>query len=105
MTANPFVPVNVIIVVCREGDEMKQSILNILNFLPPQDRDAINRQRIAEAMLKLPARDRDILRMRYGLDGGEPRTQAQIAKELGMSQRGVGWRLQRLKRLHNLLTS
>ena len=78
----------------------KQSILNILNFLPPSDREAINKERANTAIARLPVRDQVILRMRYGLDGGEPRTQAEIAKELGMSQRGVGWRLQRLKRLH-----
>ena len=83
---------------------MKQSLINILSFLPPDDRERINRIRIAEAMLKLPARDRVILRMRYGLDGHEPRTQAEIAEVLGMSQRGVGWRLQRLKRISALLT-
>lgn len=76
----------------------KQAILNVLNYLPVDDQERINRVRIAEAMLKLPARDRLILRMRFGLDGGEPRTQSEIAKVLGMTQQAVNWRLKRLGR-------
>jgi RNA polymerase sigma factor (sigma-70 family) len=78
---------------------LKQSILNILNLLPPGDRERINRVRIAEAMLKLPARDRAILRMRFGLDGEESMTQAQIAKALGMTQQAVSWRLRHYRKL------
>lgn len=78
---------------------MKQSILNVLNMLPPSDREAINRSRIAEVLLRLPARDRAILRMRFGLDGGEPMTQAQIAKAVGMTQQAVSWRLKHYRKL------
>ncbi|MDP9485722.1 MAG: hypothetical protein M3Q49_08055, partial [Actinomycetota bacterium] len=45
--------------------------------------------RLRAALEILPARERRVLGMRYGLDGGEPATLDAVAKELGMSRQGA----------------
>ena len=37
-------------------------------------------------MAGLPARERQVVRMRYGLSGGAPLTQQEIARKLGISR-------------------
>ncbi len=45
--------------------------------------------RLRAALENLPARERRVLGMRYGLDGGEPATLDAVAKELGMIRQGA----------------
>lgn len=47
------------------------------------------RQVLDDAMADLPARERGILRRRFGLDGGEPETLGQIAVDLGITAERV----------------
>lgn len=44
---------------------------------------------LAEVMKDLPEREQRILRARFGLDGGEPRTLAEIAAEIGVTAERV----------------
>jgi len=44
---------------------------------------------IDQALSELSDRDRRVLRLRYGLDGGEPRTLTSIGKELGVTRERV----------------
>lgn len=78
---------------------VKAAILNILHSLPAEDRERINRQRIVELLLRLSARDRYILRLRYGLDGQDVHTQEQIGSILGVSQQSISWRLRRIRQI------
>jgi RNA polymerase primary sigma factor len=41
------------------------------------------------ALLSLPEREREVLTMRYGLDGAEPRTLEQIGRSLGLTRERV----------------
>ncbi len=41
---------------------------------------------LKEALLKLNSREREIMSLRYGLDGGEEKTQREVADMLGISQ-------------------
>ncbi len=38
---------------------------------------------------RLPEREREVLRLRYGLDGGRPRTLREVARRLGLTPEGV----------------
>ncbi len=51
----------------------------------PIEEDA-DRRLLAAAMERLPQRERTIITMRFGLDGGEERTQKEVADCLGISQ-------------------
>jgi RNA polymerase primary sigma factor len=44
---------------------------------------------LRRAVAALPAPDRDVIRLRYGLDGGEPSSIAAVARRLELSQRRV----------------
>jgi len=48
--------------------------------------DDVDRQLLAEAMEKLEPRERQIITMRFGLDGRPERTQKEVADSLGISQ-------------------
>lgn len=44
---------------------------------------------LEELLRRVPSRARKVLRMRYGLDGGEPRTLEQVGAEVGVSKERV----------------
>jgi RNA polymerase primary sigma factor len=48
------------------------------------EQDALSR-----ALGRLPDRDREVLRLRYGLDGGEPHSLASVGRELGLTRERV----------------
>lgn len=48
--------------------------------------DDVDRQLLHEAISRLSARERDIIVMRFGLDGIEERTQKEVAELMGISQ-------------------
>ena len=46
-------------------------------------------ERIKAMVDELEARERDVIRMRFGLDGEEPRTLQEIGEKLGLSRERV----------------
>ncbi|NCB28882.1 MAG: RNA polymerase sporulation sigma factor SigE [Clostridia bacterium] len=48
--------------------------------------DDVDRQLLLRALSHLPAREKHIISMRFGLGGGEGKTQKEVADELGISQ-------------------
>ncbi|MBQ1589738.1 MAG: RNA polymerase sporulation sigma factor SigE [Oscillospiraceae bacterium] len=48
--------------------------------------DSVDLQLLREALARLPARDRGIVAMRFGLDGQKALTQKEVADRLGISQ-------------------
>jgi RNA polymerase sporulation-specific sigma factor len=48
--------------------------------------DDVERQLLREAICRLPERDRQIIELRFGLDGQEEQTQKDVAEALGISQ-------------------
>ena len=48
--------------------------------------DDVDRQLLSAAIEKLSAREREIITLRFGLGGGEERTQKEVADRLGISQ-------------------
>ena len=48
--------------------------------------DDVDRQLLASAIEKLSAREREIITLRFGLGGGEEKTQKEVADMLGISQ-------------------
>ena len=46
----------------------------------------VDRQLLRQAMSRLEPRERHIITMRFGLDGGQERTQKEVADQLGISQ-------------------
>ncbi len=48
--------------------------------------DDVDRQLLAKAIGRLGSREKEIIRMRFGLDGGEEKTQKEVADMLGISQ-------------------
>ena len=46
----------------------------------------VERKLLAEGLARLTAREKQIIQMRFGLDGGEDRTQKEVADLLGISQ-------------------
>lgn len=46
----------------------------------------LNSERASDYLKRLPERERNIITMRYGLDGEEPLTQKEIAEHLGISR-------------------
>lgn len=48
--------------------------------------DELDRELLFQAMKKLPEREREILYLRYGLTGGDEKTQKEVADLLGISQ-------------------
>ena len=47
---------------------------------------SVEKELLKEALRKLPERERRIMYMRFGLDGGEEMTQKDVADRLGISQ-------------------
>jgi len=68
--------------------------------------DAVDRKTINQAVDQLPAREKLIIRMRFGMDGKGERTQKEVADLLGISQSYIS-RLEKriLKRLHKEIQS
>ena len=48
--------------------------------------EATDRQLLAQAIAQLSAREREIITLRFGLDGGEEQTQKEVAERMGISQ-------------------
>ena len=48
--------------------------------------DEADRQLLRKALEKLTERERDIIVMRFGLDGKKERTQKEVADKMGISQ-------------------
>ena len=46
----------------------------------------VENELLKEALKKLGAREREIMELRYGLDGNEEKTQREVADMLGISQ-------------------
>ena len=46
----------------------------------------LDAEKLAALVAGLPARERQVVRMRYGLSGGAPLTQQEIARKLGISR-------------------
>jgi RNA polymerase sigma factor (sigma-70 family) len=57
----------------------------------PEDRllSLIRRDQLARALDALPERERQVIVMRFGLEGEEPKTLAEIGKRLGLSRERV----------------
>lgn len=76
------------------GDEEGSS----LGDLVPDDRQAspfaitsvnLLREAIQDAIGQLSQRERDVLRLRYGLDDGQPRTLEEVGRELGVTRERI----------------
>ena len=46
----------------------------------------VDQQLLRQSVARLEERERKIITMRYGLDGGPERTQKEVAEEMGISQ-------------------
>ena len=58
--------------------------------LPEETVDVeLRRQTLRQALLSLPERERNVVTMRYGIDGREPRTLEEIGKRLGLTRERV----------------
>lgn len=66
-------------------------LLEDFEALAPEDQTRVEllRGHIREAVKTLPARERKILALRYGLDNGHPRTLEDIGQEFGISRERV----------------
>ncbi len=49
----------------------------------------LRRQVLLDALLSLPAREREVVTLRYGIDGNEPRTLEEIGRRLGLTRERV----------------
>jgi RNA polymerase primary sigma factor len=69
--------------------------------LPEETVDVqLRRQTLRRALLSLPEREREVVTMRYGIDGFEPRTLEEIGRRLGLTRERVRQiELDSLKRL------
>lgn len=79
----------------RGGDDEEATELrHLLQDLETPQPEFIANQRllrgqIREVVSQLPPRDRKIVRMRFGLENGTPKTLAEVAKEFGISRERV----------------
>ena len=73
------------------------------SVLRPLEED-IDRQLLHAAVSRLPPREREIIRMRFGLDGSQEKTQKEVADSMGISQSYIS-RLEKkiISRLHREL--
>ena len=59
----------------------------------PLPEDAVDvelrRQALRQALLSLPEREREVVTLRYGIDGREPRTLEEIGRRLGLTRERV----------------
>jgi len=49
----------------------------------------LRRQVLLDALLSLPEREREVVTLRYGIDGNEPRTLEEIGRRLGLTRERV----------------
>ena len=49
----------------------------------------LRRQVLLGALLSLPDREREVVTLRYGIDGNEPRTLEEIGRRLGLTRERV----------------
>jgi RNA polymerase sigma factor (sigma-70 family) len=49
----------------------------------------LRRQVLLDALLSLPDREREVVTLRYGIDGNEPRTLEEIGRRLGLTRERV----------------
>ena len=54
-------------------------------ILRPLEED-VDRHVLRQALTQLPDRERELVRMRFGLDGRKEQTQKEVAKQMGISQ-------------------
>ena len=54
-------------------------------ILRPLEED-VDRRVLRQALTQLPDRERELVRMRFGLDGRKEQTQKEVAKQMGISQ-------------------
>jgi len=58
--------------------------------LPEDEVDVeLRRQVLLDALLSLPDREREVVTLRYGIDGNEPRTLEEIGRRLGLTRERV----------------
>ena len=58
--------------------------------LPEDEVDVeLRRQVLLDALLSLPEREREVVTLRYGIDGNEPRTLEEIGRRLGLTRERV----------------
>jgi RNA polymerase primary sigma factor len=50
---------------------------------------SLRQEHLRKAVSALPEREQKVIRLRYGIDGGEPQTLEKIAGELGLSRKRV----------------
>ena len=63
----------------------------------------LRRQALLRALGGLPEREREVVTLRYGIDGNEPRTLEEIGRRLGLTRERVRQiELDSLRRLANL---
>jgi RNA polymerase primary sigma factor len=63
-----------------------------LSFGTPQGRSAsvsLRREDIGQALSALPARERRVVELRFGLDGGQPRTLDQVGRAFGVTRERI----------------
>jgi RNA polymerase primary sigma factor len=63
-------------------DELAQSPFDVTSL-------SLQREDIGQALSALPARDRCVIELRFGLDGGQPRTLDQIGQALGLTRERI----------------
>jgi RNA polymerase primary sigma factor len=75
------------------GDEEDAVLGDFVAGDEPLPEDAVDvelrRQILRNALLSLPDREREVVTMRYGLDGDEPRTLEEIGRRLGLTRERV----------------
>ena len=54
-------------------------------ILRPLEED-VDRRVLRQVLTQLPDRERELVRMRFGLDGRKEQTQKEVAKQMGISQ-------------------
>ena len=62
-------------ILSEDGDQVQKSL-----------DDELDRELLVLALEKLNVREKEIMRLRYGLSGGEEKTQKEVADMLGISQ-------------------
>ncbi|MBR3790825.1 MAG: sigma-70 family RNA polymerase sigma factor, partial [Clostridia bacterium] len=76
------------------GDDNSESDVELLNMIPSQDDElyvTVENNIMCEKVLdiiekKLPEREAEIIKIRYGLCKQKPLTQREVAKKLGISR-------------------
>ena len=63
-------------------DELAQSPFDVASL-------SLQREDIGQALSALPARERCVIELRFGLDGGQPRTLDQIGQALGLTRERI----------------